>query len=172
MWFRLAAGWTGGTKLFLLRGSRVDNQWSSFGTAGRCPTGTDFFVTDVSFDAVRGLEFYTYYVGEPTEPDGVTCYGRNGLQSSPAATYQGTRFPSVNTWHLLEFEVQLNTIGSADGWQKFWLDGALIGSWNGIVFRTTTDLRLNAVTIELSAAAVSQPRTVYIDDVLVSVPPP
>jgi hypothetical protein len=172
MWFRLAPGWTGGTKLFLLRGSRIDNQWSSFGTGGVCPNGANFFATDVSFDATRGLEFYTYYVGEPREPDGVTCYGRTGLQASPPATYQGTRFPSVNTWHLLEFEVQLNTPGSADGWQKFWLDGALIGTWTGLVYRTTTDVRLNVVTVELSAAAVAQPKTIYIDDVLVTAPRP
>jgi len=172
MWFRLAAGWTGGTKLFLLRGSRIDNQWSSFGTGGVCPTGTNFFATDVSFDAARGLEFYTYYVGEPREPDGVTCYGRNGLQASPPATYQGTRFPSVDAWHLIEFEVQLNTPGSADGWQKFWLDGALIGTWTGLVYRTTTDVRLNVVTVELSAAAVAQPKVIYIDNVLVTAPPP
>jgi hypothetical protein len=172
MWIRLASGWTGSTKLFMLRGSRVDNQWSSFGVAGQCPSGTDFFATNVWFDAVRGLEFYTYYVGEPRESDGVTCYGRNGLQGSSPATYQGNRFPSVDTWHQLEFEVQLNTPGNADGWQKFWLDGALIGSWNGIVFRTTTVLRLNAVTVELSAETVAQPRTIYVDDVLVSAPRP
>src|SRR5712692_3444949 len=115
VWFRPGVGWSGSTKLFLLRGSRTDNQWSSFGTAGRCPNGTDFFIAAVAWDVTDGMRFYTYFVGQPQYAGGI-CYGRTGLEAgiNPPATYTASRFPSIDAWHLLEVEVVLNTPGQAN----------------------------------------------------------
>ena len=169
---RFEPTWTGGTKLLLLRGSRVDNQWSAFGIAGKCPDGFQWFATDVIVLSSSGdpgpLQFYTYYPGMATEPDGVTCWGRYG---TGVASYVPPSSITRGAWHKIEFWVKLNTPGQADGIQRFWLDGVLRGEWRGLVLRNTTDLRLNSVTLESSLAAdapVPVTRHLYVDDVLVT----
>src|SRR5436853_2223869 len=47
---RFPTTWQGSTKLIAFYGSRTDNQWSAFGQAGKCPTGTDFFAARVVSD--------------------------------------------------------------------------------------------------------------------------
>ena len=167
--FRFEPDWESGTKLLNLRGSRTDNQWSSFGNAGKCPTGSDFFAANVITQGNGDpgpLRFYSYYPGMATEPDGVTCWGRWG----PESAYLDLVAPSLGAWHHLEFWVNLNTPGSSNGEQRFWLDGELLGEWTGLAFRTSDILRLNSLTLESSNAGPppSKDQHLYIDDVLVA----
>ena len=75
-------------------------------------------------------------------------------------------------WHTLEFEVQLNDPGQANGVQRFWLDGVLRGEWKNFVFRTSTVLMLNALTLESSMNETQggspQNQAMYVDDILVT----
>jgi uncharacterized protein YjdB len=178
-WVKFPSNWQGGTKLLLLRGSRTDNQWSSFGVAGQCPSGTNFFATNVVTlnQSTLPLRFYSYYVGMARESDGVTCYGRHGNNEdpggtpNPAASYFAPLDVSKNVWHLVEFEVTLNTPGQSNGVQQFWLDGVLKGEWSGLNFRTQSVLKLNALTLEASMNGPNtspQTQTLSIDDVLVA----
>ena len=163
-WVRLQPTWTAATALFGLRGSRTDNQWSAFGKAGVCPNGTDFFAATVetgSSSNALDLAFDTYYPGMPREPDGVTCWGRT---PSAAPTYAAARRLTAGVWHRVELWVKLNTVGQNDGIEQLWLDGALIGEWNGLVFRTSTLLRVNSLMLD-GAAQAPQTQRLYVDDI-------
>lgn len=176
-WVKFPSNWQGGTKLLLLRGSRTDNQWSSFGVAGQCPNGTNFFAANVvtTSASTLPLRFYTYYVGMATEPGTSVCWGRYGSSEdpggapTPAATYFNPLDISKNVWHMVELEVTLNTPGQSNGVQRMWLDGVLKGEWSGLNFRTTSILKLNVLTLEMSMNPGTSPQTqtLSIDDVLV-----
>src|SRR5882762_6467912 len=173
---RIPANFQGGTKLLLLRGSRIVNVWSSFGVAGRCPSGSDFFLTNVVTRAqsTLPLRFYSYYIGMAREADGVTCWGRYGDAvdpPTPAASYVLPLDVSRDVWHQVEFEVQLNDPALANGEQRVWLDGVLRGVWTGLRFRSTTDLRLNVLTLEASMSetpAAPQSQALFVDNILVT----
>jgi hypothetical protein len=167
-WVRFPATWLGGTKLIAFYGSRTDNQWSAFGQAGKCPTGTDFFAAMVVAEASGSpgpTRFYSYYPAMAREPDGVTCWGRFGNGSE---TYVPPLAMSAGSWHHIEFWVKLNAPSASDAVQTFWVDGVQRGSWAGISFRTSTILRLNSVQLTFSnSASTTQTQKLYVDDVVV-----
>jgi hypothetical protein len=174
---RFPPNWQGPTKLIALYGSRTDDQWSGFGKAGSCPSGTDFFsatlVTEPSGNP-GPLRFYTYYPAMAREPDGTTCWGRygNGAGSEHGVTlasYAPSLVLSRGVWHHVEFSVRLNTPGQADGQQTFSVDGAQWGSWSGLNFRSSAVLRLNALQLTFStgASGVAQTQELDVDDVIV-----
>jgi hypothetical protein len=169
MYVRFPDGWSGGTKLFGLYGSRVDDQWSAFGKAGLCPNGTDFFETAVVAEQIGNpgpLRFYTYYPGMATEPDGVVCYGRFGDKVGQA-TYQGSVVLGPDKWHRVEFLVQLNTPGNSDGMQVFWVDGVQAAMWRNMRLRDTDILRLNAVQLSFSAGGAARDQELQVDSIQV-----
>jgi hypothetical protein len=157
LWVRLPQSWKGDTKLVALYGSRTDNQWSAFGQAGKCPTGTDFFAAMLVFN--QTVRFYTYYPAMAREPDGVTCWGRFGDGSE---TYTSAPM-STGVWHQVEFWVRLNTPGRADASQAFWLDGVGGGRWSGFSLRSAEILRLNAVQLTFSRGLSNGPTNEHID---------
>jgi hypothetical protein len=168
VWVRFPPAWKGDTKLVALYGARTDNQWSAFGQAGRCPTGTDFFAAMLVTD--QTMHFYTYYPGMAREPDGVTCWGRFG---DGTETY--TPIPiRTGVWHHVEFWVRLNTPGRPDASQTFWVDGVRGGTWSGLSLRSSEILRLNAVQLTFSRGLPPVPATqqVYVDHLVVATSTP
>jgi Polysaccharide lyase 14 len=155
VYVRFPAEWSGGTKLVGMYGSRTDNQWSGLGKAGVCPKGTDFFdamlITDVSGNP-GPLRFYTYYPEMAREPGGgaEVCWGRYGDKPGQA-NYASTPALSRDTWHRIEFFVELNTPGHSDGQQAFWVDGTQGAVWPKLRLRDSDILRLNAVQLSFSA---------------------
>ena len=171
LWVRLRvrfpANWRLGTKLISFYGSRIDDQWSATGKAGKCPNGEDFFATTLVTrpgEDAGPLAFYTYYPGMAREHDGVTCYGSAGDAS---ARYVRSTVMTRGVWHTIEYFVKLNTPGRNDSMQKFWLDGDVYGQWPGISLRRTHGLRLNGVTVTMSAVA-PQLQMLDVDEVLVT----
>jgi hypothetical protein len=169
MWVRFPPTWKGDTKLLALYGSRTDNQWSAFGQAGKCPTGTDFFAAMLVADQTGNpgpTRFYTYYPAMASEPDGVTCWGRFG---DGTETYAPLAM-ETGTWHHLEFWVKLNTAGQANASQTFWLDAVQRGRWSGLSFRSSAILRLNAVQLTFSRGASAAPATqnLHVDHLVVT----
>ena len=168
-WIRLQAGWQGATKLLAVYGSRTDNQWSATGQAGVCPNGTNFFSLDlVQTPGNPGpTKFYTYYYNMPQSPAGSgTCYGIDG--ASAGAQYFSPPSMSADVWHHVEFRIALNTPGQANLVQRYCVDGVAGGQWQNISVRSSTILRLNAVTISNSMFAGSpQTENAYIDDFVV-----
>jgi hypothetical protein len=161
---RYGSDWNGGSKLLSLRGSPVNNQWGGFGNAGTCPNGTNFFSANLTLDANLSpgpIGFYAYYPGMPN------CWGDNGVGRGATYTNRDQGF-AKNRWYTVAFWVKLNTVGQKNAEQRFWVDGQLRGEWNGISFRTTNDLKLNSIQLNLNATSSSTPRTMYIDEVLVT----
>lgn len=167
-WVRFPATWLGGTKLLAFSGSRTDDQWSAFGRAGECPTGTDFFSAMVVTEGTGNpgpTRFYAYYPAMAREPDGVTCWGR---VSDGTETYLSPLALSAGSWHHVEYWMKLNAPDRADAVQTFWLDGVQRGSWNGLSFRTSTILKLNSVQLNFSnSASTIQTQKLYIDNLVV-----
>jgi len=164
---RFPRGWTGGTKLGGFYGSRIDDQWSGFGKGGACPNGTDFFDTMVVAEQIGNpgpLRFYSYYPEMSREPDGQVCYGRFGNQVGQAS-YAGTVTLRPDTWHHIEFAVQLNTPGNSDGSQIFWVDGKQGAVWNNMRLRDSDILRLNSLQLSFSAGGVPQTQELHVDSV-------
>ena len=175
---RFPENWQGPTKLVALYGSRTDDQWSAFGKSGECPNGTDFFSAMLITEPGGNpgpTRFYSYYPGMAREPDGVTCWGRYGDGRNTdiaAARYAPSITLSRGSWHHIEFWVQLNTPGRADGNQTFWVDGEQWGSWPGIAFRNSAILRLNAVQLTFSlGTGVAQTQEMYVDNLSVRTAP-
>jgi len=169
---RFPRGWTGGTKLAGFYGSRVDDQWSGFGKGGACPNGTDFFDTMVVAEQIGNpgpLRFYSYYPEMAREPDGQVCYGRFGNQVGQAS-YEGTVTLRADVWHHIEFAVQLNTPGNADGSQIFWVDGKQGAVWNNMKLRDSDILRLNSLQLSFSAGGVPQTQELHMDSIEVRTP--
>jgi hypothetical protein len=166
-WVRFQADWQGPTKLLGVRGSRTDDQWSSFGVAGACPNGTDFFSTSVVTEggSPGSTRFYSYFVGMAREPDGVTCWGR--YDAPTGTTYTPPLDMSRGEWHRVDTWIRLNTPGQSNGAQLLWIDGVTRGEWTGLNFRTTRDLMLNAAQINANAQA-PQTQRLYIDDFVVT----
>ena len=167
-WVRFASTWQGGTKLLAFYGSRTDNQWSAFGQAGKCPSGTDFFASMVVAEGSGNpgpTRFYSYYPAMAREPDGVTCWGRFG---DGTETYGEPQVLEWGTWHQIEFWAKLNEPGRSDGAQTFRIDGVLQGKWEGLSFRTTPVLQLNSLQLTFSnSASTTQTQQLYVDDVVV-----
>ena len=167
LYVRFPNGWSGGTKLVGLYGSRTDDQWSGFGKAGLCPNGTDFFDTMVVAEQIGNpgpLRFYTYYPDMAREPDGVVCFGRFGDKVGQA-TYAGSVVLRPNEWHRVEFLVQLNTPGNSDGEQTFWVDGVQAAVWKNMRLRDSDILRLNAVQLSFSGDGAPRAQELNMDSI-------
>jgi hypothetical protein len=169
-WVRLEPAWEGGTKFVALYGSRIDNQWSAFGKAGICPTGTDFFNSMVVSEPTGGspgpLRFYTYFPDMARDAGG-TCWGNYG---DATTTYVPPLTITRGEWHKIELWLKINTVGQRNAHQRFWVDDVQRGEWSGFRVRTTTDLRINALQLTFSICCGGAPRTqrAYVDDILVA----
>ncbi len=161
---KLEPDWIGATKLGTLYGSRTDNRWSGMGQAGKCPTGSDFFfagLTTVGGDPGE-VTFYTYWPDMPTEPDGVTCWGRLGERERVQLT--------PGQWHRIEHWVRLNDSPTgANSLQQFWIDGQIVGNWSGLRLRSSDVLRLNAFQFSANISSGStRDQHLYLDDIVIS----
>jgi hypothetical protein len=169
---RLADGWEGGTKIVALYGSRIDEQWSAFGKAGICPSGTDFFNSMIVTEPAGGdpppLRFYTYY---HEMSSGGGCWGSYGDGSE---TYVEPLILTPGAWHRIEFWFRINQPGDHASVQRFWVDGVLRGEWSGFSVRTSDVLRINALQLTFSVCCGGAPKTQlsYVDDVLVATATP
>jgi hypothetical protein len=111
------------------------------------------------------VRFYTYYPAMRREPNGITCWGRYG-DGSEGYVPPLTLSPGI--WHRIEFFVQLNPPGRANGRQMFWINGAQRGSWSGISFRDDTMLQLNAIQLTFSVSGgVPGPQELHVDNLAV-----
>jgi hypothetical protein len=161
-----------------IRGSTT--QWGSFGvgwgTPGSCPddpnnvTQQEFMFAYVFQDpAAWALRTYTNWLGQQKLTDNPpTCGGGYAIggTNSPPATYLDINFaPTVNAWHQYEIEVQLNTVGQANGWQRIWVDGVLKIEHVNVRYRTTAGMKLWAVTFD--TGHLQGTGALYVDDLVV-----
>jgi len=161
-----------------IRGST--SQWGSYGvgyaTTGSCPDDPnnvhqqEFMFAYVFNDpAAFALRTYTNWIGEvKLSQNPPTCGGNYATDpgSNPTATYYDMNFvPTVDAWHQYEIEVQLNSVGQANGWQRMWVDGVLKIAHLNVRYRTTSGMKLWAVTFDTGEMHGG---SLYFDDVVVT----
>jgi len=122
-------------------------RWSGFGGAGLKPHGDERFSTALEpwgnwgrFPAPGRWNFYSYW---------------HEMKASPDGKYWGNSFkpdtqPNIKKgeWICAEFMLKHNTPGKPDGEQAFWINGELLGHWKDINWRTSPQLKANALTLE------------------------
>jgi len=169
LYMKIETGWQCGnncTKIFAFYGNRIDNQWSGFGKAGSRPNGTDWFYTALVtlnwyMQPDPGeLIFYSYFPEMTQAPDGM-YWGNFFFQNDRREALQPGR------WYCLELELQANTPGARDGFQRMWIDGLFKGEVLNMRWRDTTDVRINAFQLTFSGAVTATKR-VWIDNIVVS----
>lgn len=123
------------------------DRWSGFGGAGVKPVGDERFSTALEPWGDWGKlpppgqwNFYSYWHGMSASLDGK--YWGNAFRPAQQENIPRDR------WICAEFMLKHNTPGRADGEQAYWIDGKLLGHWQGINWRQSPTLRANAITIE------------------------
>jgi hypothetical protein len=123
------------------------DRWSGFGGAGVIPDGKRRFSTAIEpwgnwgkFDPPGKWNFYSYW---------------HEMKPSPDRKYWGNSFlpeeqPAIerDRWYCVELMLKHNKPNQADGEQAFWIDGNLIGHWKNFNWRTDSQLKANAFTLE------------------------
>ncbi len=129
------------------RGLRGGDKWSGFGGAGLRPTGDERFSTALEpwgnwgrWPAPGKWNFYSYWHEMRVSPDG-KFWGNSFLPEPQEVIPKGR-------WICAEFMLHHNTPGKPDGEQAFWIDGRLLGHWQGVNWRQSETLQANALTLE------------------------
>ncbi len=143
-----------------------DDRWGQMGKAGLKPDGDDRFGARLEpwRDWARhtppgAMMLYTYWMD--MKPDRSGPYYGNNLMPPPDRQITLDR----GRWHCLEHMIRANTPGEADGEMAAWIDGKLYIHLTGFRWRTTAELRLKRVSLDIYVHSSEQANTVWYDDV-------
>jgi len=108
----------------------------SGGGAGIPPNGYDKYSCKLYVDFNRRPRFYTYH------PEQAGPYGDGLLPNlvDPVPTMV------TGQWYCFEMMIKANDVGVHNGQLKMWMDGELIGQYDGMRFRDTAELMINQFT--------------------------
>jgi len=144
--------------------------WSGFGGAGIRPQGDERFSTAIEPFGDWGRlpppgrwNFYSYWYQMSPSPDGKFW----GNAFRPAAQENIPR----GKWICVEMMLKHNTPGEADGQQAYWIDGKLVGHWEGIPWRKSPDLWANSFTLEsyvTDSWTKQEENTVWFDQLVIA----
>lgn len=168
-----------------LSGNPKNNKWKSFGKAGLKPDGT-YYSTGMEPWFAWGknpspgeLNFYSYYMDMEIDKKMNKYWGNSFFPPGPdrgkAADEKTRVLPKLGVWQCWEFMLEANTPGKADGRQAMWLDGKLVGAFEGIRWRDT-DTKVNCFWLEHYGYDPGDPtrqyhkekQTVWFDDVVIA----
>jgi hypothetical protein len=149
------------------------------------PTGNDWFTGWVEHTTdTHAYNVYSYYRGmymDCADPNG-QCWGDH----FPCMVDQGQVYctkpehrpgvvpPTLTTdrWYCVELMMDGGAASQdgvgATGTLDFWVDGAEVGPWTGLWYRTTTDLKLGILWLNLFHHGDHSVAGVLYDDVVVS----
>ncbi|MEZ0266383.1 MAG: hypothetical protein ACAI43_16765 [Phycisphaerae bacterium] len=169
-----------------LSGNPRKEKWKSFGKAGLKPDGT-YFSTGMECWFAWGknpppgeLFFYSYFMDMKVDPKMNKYWGNSffppGQAAGEAANEQTRVIPKLGQWQCWEFMLAANTPGKADGMQVMWLDGKLVGSFDGIRWRDDASVKVNCFWLEHYGYDPGDPtrkfhkekQTVWFDDVVIA----
>jgi len=146
------------------------DRWSGFGGAGLKPDGDRRFSTALEpwgdwgrFPAPGRWNFYSYWHEMKAAPDGKYWGNSFKLGEQPDI--------KKGEWICAEFMLKHNTPDEPDGEQAFWIDGKLMGHWKGINWRTSPELKANALTLESYVTerwTKNKTNIVYFDNLVVA----
>ena len=152
-------------------------------TPGIRPDGTNKFTVlldhwafDRSVRPPGHLVAYVYHMdqqhqwGEQFYPSGRTQPGVNGARGlfGPSFVRRRDFVPERGRWYCYELMVQANRPAERDGRVAFWVDGALMGDFPNLRFRTVDTLKINRVDLGLYESRRMPVQRVWIDDVVVA----
>lgn len=160
------------------------------GQSGNRPNGSNFatawFETNTR---VHRPYFYTYYRGmyqDCSNPagscwgDAFPCYADNGQTFCTVADHRPptNKIPPVLTtgkWYRVEMMMDMGNAtanaNDADGVLNMWIDGVEYGPWKKLWFRTTNELQLSIIWMQLFHHDTHAPEGILIDDLVVSTAP-
>jgi hypothetical protein len=151
-----------------LLANRADNRYSAFGQAGKKPAGDDFFTTGLEpwrdwgqHSAPGEMMLYTYHMDMPIDAKMGQYWGEMMRSETPFV-------PERGRWYCMEMMLKANTPGEADGAQAFWVDGVLLGRFEGIRWRDTLALKINDFWLMLYVHESERVNRVYFDEVVIS----
>jgi hypothetical protein len=162
------------------------NRWASFGKAGLKPDGKTWFCSGMEPWFAWGknpspgeVNFYSYFMDMEIDPKMNKYWGNGYFPPGPQkgkAAAETRVIPKLGQWQCWEFMIQANTPGKADGRQAMWLDGKLVGAFEGIRWRADADLKINCFWLQHYGYDGSDPtkgthkekQTVWFDDVVVA----
>lgn len=162
------------------------------GSSGIRPNGSDWYTSwwetlccSWSGQSLTGVtHLYSYYRGmyqQCSNPSG-DCYG----DSFPCMYDEGTNFCSkaqhretvrppvmvTNRWYCVEVLLDGGTPSAtgagANGAQNYWIDNVQYGPWTDLWHRTTSNLKINILWLNLYFGANHPNAGVMLDDVVVS----
>jgi len=114
------------------------------GGAGERPAGDKRFSTGIEPTGVWGAHpppgvwnFYSYWCEMKRARDGK--FWGNSVRPKPERKVPRDR------WTCIEIMLRCNRPEKRDGEQALWIDGKAAGRWRGYRWRTTADLKVNAV---------------------------
>jgi len=154
------------------------------GTSGNRPNGDDWFTSWLEPDpASTTLYAYTYYRGmyqDCADPNG-SCWGDHLPCTVDEGYYcekpqhRETVMPSTlqsGRWYCVELLVDGGTpVASealADGTIDWWIDGQEIGPWTDLWLRTSADLKLTILWLNLYHHGLHSVEGLLLDNVVVS----
>ncbi len=152
------------------KGQHGRDRWSGFGGAGLLPDGLNRFSTAMEPWGDYGRtpppgkwNFYSYW--HEMEPSRDRKYWGNSFLPAPQE-------PIVkDEWICAEFMLKHNTPSQPDGEQAMWVNGELLGHWQGINWRLSEQLQANALTLESYVTdrwTTNPVNTVYFDNVVIA----
>jgi hypothetical protein len=146
-----------------------DDRWAEMGKAGLKPDGDDRFGArlepwrDWGRNSPPGaMMLYTYWMD--MKPDRSGPYYGNNLMPPKERQVVLER----GRWYCLEHMIRANTPGLADGEMAAWIDGDLYIHLTGFRWRTTPDLRLKRVSLDVYVHSSERANRVWYDDVALS----
>ena len=108
-----------------------------------------------------GEQFYPSGKIQPQENERRRIFG-------PSFVPRPDLTPPLDQWICCELMVDAGEPGKRTGRVAFWVDGKLRADFPNLRFRTTQDLKLNRVDLQLYESRSTGPRRVWFDDVVVA----
>ncbi len=169
-----------------MSGNPPKDKWRSFGKAGLKPDGT-YFSTGMEPWFAWGknpspgeLNFYAYFMDMGVDKKMNKYWGNSFFPPGPGRGKAGdekTRvLPKLGAWQCWEFMLEANAPGKADGKQAMWLDGKLVGAFEGIRWRDDAAIKVNCFWLEHygydsgdpTKGVTKEKQTVWFDDVVIA----
>ena len=158
---------------------------SYLGRSGNRPVGNDWFSSWIETRPQdQRLQAYTYYRGmymDCSNPSG-SCWGdffpcmyEEGSGYCTNVAHRATVLPPVmesGRWYCFEMMMDAGTPSAdgstRDGVLNWWIDGVEIGPWSDLWLRTTDQLQLSLLWINLWFHGNHSVEGILVDDVVVS----
>src|SRR5207253_2709660 len=147
---------------------------------GVAPNGSDFFVTMVQNNNIRGeappgwLHEYVYWPqqgqqwGDHWYSDGSGFPWKQTPTQYPDFKPLPNFLPQRDRWYCYEQMTKLNTPGKNDGEVKVWVDGEVAADWTNLIIRSVNTLKIDELYFGLHAIKSDRLNKKWYDNAVVA----